>query len=166
MKSIFFLFAFSVVCQLKVYGQNMITGIYRTYFGNSLNIKADSTFEYRWSFDMQSSWTHGKWFVKEDTILFQMIPVYDTLKIEGENRKVTDSLILSLDPKPEQVTPDIFKVLYSYGQNTHSYPEKLVFKKGKLFRLAEDGSVIRKKQRGLWIRKKFIPWYFRYKQEE
>ena len=87
MRSTYLLFIFYFICQFKIQGQNTITGTYRTYFGNRLNIMADSTFEYRWNFDMQSNWTHGQWLINKDTILFHIISVYDTLKITDKKGK-------------------------------------------------------------------------------
>jgi hypothetical protein len=59
--------------------QSKYVGHYRDFGGHSIDINTDSTFEFTWRFDLQGSWTKGKWSVHKDTIYFTMIPVYDTL---------------------------------------------------------------------------------------
>ncbi|MCG9899329.1 MAG: hypothetical protein MH132_04960 [Hydrotalea sp.] len=83
--------------------QNKLTGRYRDYFGNRIQLNSDSTFKYTWHFDMQSSWTKGIWWLKGDTIYFQMIPVYDTISKTNSNKITTDSLVLSQDETPERL---------------------------------------------------------------
>jgi hypothetical protein len=60
--------------------QKNIEGEYYNHFGSNLKINSDKTFLYTWSFDLASSWSKGKWEIKNDTIYFQIIPVYDTLR--------------------------------------------------------------------------------------
>ncbi len=66
--------------------QKGLTGLYKDYFGNTIKINTDSTFEHKWNFDMQSSWVIGIWSRKDDTVFFSMVPVYDTVQVSKQER--------------------------------------------------------------------------------
>jgi hypothetical protein len=143
------------------FGQKKITGQYRDYFGSRIQLNADSSFKYSWNFDMSASWTKGQWTFRHDTIYFHMVPTYDTLrKITASG--VSDSLILSTDEFPERFTQTQFAgmPLSSGGQNRMTYPEKLFFRKGRLYNV-RDGKLVVKKQKGWWSNKKWDPWFFK-----
>ena len=163
--------------------QNKLTGRYRDYFGNRIQLNSDSTFKYTWHFDMQSSWTKGIWRLKGDTIYFQMIPIYDTISKINSNQITTDSLVLSQDETPERIflqtmtttsvninstektIPKIYHdnlgaLLSSGGQNKRYYLEKLIVKNGRLYQII-NGKPHRKKVKGFWTNKKWPTWYFK-----
>ena len=146
-----------------LYGQSKIVGFYADYFGHKLNIKPDSTFEYRYRFHLYSTWTKGAWSVTNDTIYFKWIPVYDTSRIAGKDGAYKDSLLLSLDTKPERLQYLETGVLHGFGQNYYPYPEKLFYRKNKLYQVKENGRLVKKKIRGFGIQKKYPPWYKREK---
>jgi hypothetical protein len=120
-----------------LFAQDNVTGRYRDYFGNRIVLNPDNTFKYTWHFDMQSSWTKGTWSLKDDTVYFQMTPIYDTVTFIYFSNKGVDSLILSTDETSERFTQQRFAVelLTSGGQNRMNYPERLVFKKGRLYKV-------------------------------
>jgi hypothetical protein len=111
---------------------------------------------------MSGSWTNGKWLAKHDTVYFQMIPRYDTISYKNNNGTATDKLILSADKKSERMTSEQFigLGLPSGGQNYYPYPEKLVYKKGRLYGV-KNGRLIKKKEKHLWTKKKWNPWFFK-----
>jgi hypothetical protein len=156
---------FLLFLSLTLNAQKNIVGKYRDHFGNSLQLNADNTFEYTWSFDMSGSWTKGTWTLTDDTVYFQMVPIYDTLSQTNVNDIISDTLILSTDRIPERFTQKEFAamLLSSGGQNRMAYPDKLLFRKGRLYKM-QDGKLVLKKRRGFWSGKKgkkWVPWYFK-----
>jgi len=164
----------SLAFSQTIFAQGKLEGRYRDYFGSRIELNSNNTFRYRHNFDMMSSWTKGIWTLKGDTVYFRMIPTYDTLGILNETGILFDSLIFSIDETPERVmqtppppgSPQLsggqitFAPLYTGGQNRLSYPDKLLFRKGRLYKI-EDGKLITRKQRGFWTDKKWDPWYFK-----
>lgn len=172
-----FLFLF-----VNALAQKKITGNYRDYFGSRIFLYSDSTFKYTWHFDMQSSWTKGIWGIKEDTVYFKMLPVYDTILIKDSHGISKDSLILSQDENPERIfaesahstsvnlqstelIPKIYVdnpslLLSSGGQNKNLYIDKLIFKRGKLYCIV-NGKPYKKKEKGVWSKKKWPTWYIK-----
>jgi len=145
--------------------QENVVGKYRDHFGNRIQLNIDSTFEYTWSFDMSASWTKGTWTLRGDTVYFHMVPTYDTLTQTNVNGIISDTLILSTDKIPERFTQKEFAamLLSSGGQNRMDYPDKLLFRKGRLYKI-QNGKIVLKKRRGFWSgkkQKKWVPWYFK-----
>ena len=142
--------------------QDKIVGSYRDYFGNRIQFNADNTFKYTWNFDMSASWTKGTWALKNDTVFFRMVPTYDTLSHVNADGVTVDTLILSDDEISEKITPiqSASIALSSGGQNRMTHPDKLLFKKGRLYKIQNESLVV-KKQKGFWTSKKWDPWYFR-----
>jgi hypothetical protein len=69
-----FLFICFLFRSLISYGQtniNRLIGKYADYSGDKIELKGDSTFYYSWRFDLMSSWSKGKWSIKNDTIYFR-----------------------------------------------------------------------------------------------
>lgn len=148
---------------LGLFAQKNIVGRYRDYFGSRIELNVDSTFKYSWHFDLSGSWTKGTWTFKNDTTYFHMIPTYDTISYKNNDGTSTDKLILSVDETAERMTPEQYAGmgLSSGGQNWHSYPDKLFFKNGRLYKVY-NGRLITKKQKGFWgTKKKWNPWYFK-----
>lgn len=142
--------------------QDKIAGRYRDYFGSCIQLNPDNTFKYTWHFDLASSWTKGTWSQIGDTVYFQMIPTYDTLKQANSNGISSDTLILSDDEISERISPTQSAVVFlsSGGQNRSDYPDKLIFRKGKLYKF-QDERLVTKKQKGFWGGKMWYPWYFK-----
>ena len=63
--------------------------------------------------------------MEKDTIFFSMIPVYDTVRQDLRNREIIDSLVLSVDEKPERIILEL-SVLYSGGAKYISLPRTAV----------------------------------------
>ncbi|HVU57551.1 MAG TPA: hypothetical protein VHD83_20955 [Puia sp.] len=153
-----------IIAYAHLNAQSEVAGHYRNYFGESMNIRTDSTFKYSWHFDLQGSWTNGEWRKTKDTIYFTMIPVYDTVRQTLKNGEIRDSLILSIDEKPERITVDL-NVLYSGGQNIQPYPTKLLYRKNRLYEIDKNGKPYTKWRRGFWNKKKWPPWFIRVPAE-
>ena len=155
-----------LLLSLNLFAQKNIVGRYRDYFGSRIELNADSTFKYTWHFDLSSSWTKGTWSSKNDTIYFHMIPTYDTVSYKSNNGTSADKLILSVDETAERMTPEQYAGmgLSSGGQNIHPCPDKLFFKKQKLFAI-KDGKLVKKKVKGFWTKKKWRPWFFKVTTE-
>ena len=158
---------------LDLFAQDKILGRYRDYFGSRILLNADNTFKYTWNFDMSSSWTNGTWTVMNDTVFFHMVPIYDTVRQTNKYGIVIDTLLLSFDELSERLTQTqvpgdvsvsngqiIYAPLSAGGQNKIDYPDKLVSKKGRLYRI-KNGKLIIKKQTGFWTSKKQDPWFFK-----
>jgi len=139
--------------------QSRIVGMYENYFGSNLELNSDSTFKYARHSDMYGSWTNGVWELRNDTVHFKWIPVYDTISVTNPFGEYKDSLILSLNKTSERVQPPDPHVLYGGGQNYYSYPRKLFYHRNKLYMLSKEGKLAKKKIRGIWRKKKFPPWY-------
>src|SRR5882757_692708 len=142
-----------------VSAQHKVTGHYYDLFGSSIDINADNTFRYSYHFDMLGSWTKGTWSINNDTIYLHMGTVYDTIRYKGRDNRMADSLILSVDEKSEQIALRDAGILYSGGQNIMPGPMMLFYRRNRLYNIDEDGKLIRKRRRGLWGRKKYVPWY-------
>ena len=151
--------AFDLSAQDKVVGQ------YRDYFGSQIDLKGDKSFKYTFSFDMSGSWTKGIWTMSGDTVELQMIPTYDTLSQPNLTGIASDSLVLSGDEKAERITQAEFiaTILSSGGQNRMKYPDKLLFRKGRLYTI-RNGKLVTGKQIGIWTNKKYNPWFFKEDQ--
>lgn len=158
------LFTF-LFCRLTLIAQNhslKLVGKYQDYFGNNIEIRSDSTFSYSWHFDLEASWSKGTWSIKNDTVYFKTIPINDTLRYKNNDGKFVDSLVLSDEEKPKLITtPNTIGMLSSGGQNRQPCPDKLFYRKDKLFDINKDGKLITKKIRGFWSKKKWDPWYFK-----
>jgi hypothetical protein len=143
-----------------------IAGDYYDFFGSTLQLKPDSTFKYTWRFDLASSWTKGKWRIENDTIYLKNIPVYDTLKYHSiEKGYKTDSLVLSMDESSGVVTPEEFVIssISGGGQARKEIPDKLYYRRGRLYLVDQNGDLVRKKQRGIMDNNKKYPPYYRKK---
>jgi hypothetical protein len=154
---IFYLSAFT----FKIRAQSKFAGRYYTHFGEMMDINSDSTFKYLWRFDLSASWSNGSWRVEKDTIYFKMIPVYDTLEYKDKRTNtIHDSLVLSDGRAPKRITVNeiFFNDLFSGGQNFRPCPEKLFYRNGKLLAIY-NGRLFKRRVRGIWIRKKFRPWF-------
>lgn len=156
----FITITFLLLCTFSLFAQDKRVGRYRDYFGNRIELNADSTFRYTWNFDLQSSWTKGSWTTLNDTVFFHKLPVYDTLRYTNQNNFSVDSLMLSTNEKSEIIRAVDTNVLLSYGQNYRVYPDKLFSRKGRLYKI-RDGFLFKKKQKGSWTNKKWNPWYFK-----
>ena len=154
--------ALLLVLPLALFSQEGVSGRYRDYFGSRFYLNVDGTFKYTWNFDLASSWTKGTWVLRRDTVYLKMVPTYDTVSISKPNDSTVDSLILSEDEVSERLTQLQFAgmLLSGGGQNRQGYPEKLVVKKGRLYKI-QNGKIVTRKQKGFWSSKKWDPWYFK-----
>jgi len=149
------------------FGQDKYVGIYNDRFSESLELKSDSTFVHNYRFDLSSSWTTGKWKVSNDTIYFKSELVSDSLQIRDSNgNKIKDSLVLSADHKINRIELNefIMSSLSSGGQNRVKPPNKLYWKRKKLYRINENETLVLRKLKAFWTDKKYKT-YFRKETE-
>ena len=142
--------------------QNKIVGKYRDHYSSLIYLNADSTFNFTWHFDLSASWTKGTWTINNDTAYFHVITTFDTISYKNKNGLLTDTLIISTDEIPERLTQQQYagQGLSSGGQNRTPSPDKLFFKRQKLFGI-KDGKLTTKKIKGFWTKKKWSPWFFK-----
>ena len=153
---------FLILISTLTFSQEKISGLYLSKFGEKIELKTDSTFIYNWKFYLASSWSKGKWRLKNDTIYLNLTPIMDTLKIV-KNNKYSDSLILSSDQKASLIEIDelITNTLSSGGQNRQKPPQKLFIENGKLFRLTERNKIDNKKYKQLSSNKKYRTFFYK-----
>ena len=97
-----------------------------------------------------------------DTIYFHVNPIYDTLSRKNINSIASDTLILSTNEVSERVTQMQLAAmaLTSGGQSRRTAPDKLLFRKDRLYKI-QNGKLIVKKQKVFWTGKELNPWFFR-----
>ena len=89
--------------------QDEIVGKYRDNFGSEFKFNSDLTYDYKSFSQGLGFWSKGKWEVKNDTIYFKAIPVYDTLRRpNGKDTLIlsqteTPKLIIDIDPIKEEI---------------------------------------------------------------
>jgi hypothetical protein len=159
MKAIIYVILF--FSSIVLNAQNKVIGFYADYFGRKIELKEDSTFEFTQHFDLYGSWTHGSWSIMKDTIHFKMISIYDTAQNIDANGIYKDTLILSLDRKPERIRLPDPSVLNAGGQNYYSSPTKLYYRKNKLYNVTENGKLAKKKIKGFWTKNMYPPWFIK-----
>lgn len=161
MKATFTIFIFLIFCNTVV-AQNKIPGKYRDNFGCSIILNSDSTFNFKWRFDLAVSWSKGTWTVINDTVFFTITPVFDTLRYL-KNKSTIDSLVFSLDTIPEIITMEDYAMtkITSGGQNDFIMPDKLYFKNDRLYSINKKGKLITKRVEAFMIHKKVVPWYIK-----
>jgi hypothetical protein len=134
-------FILSIVLLILINGQHgNVEGEYYDNLGTTLRINANSTFSYKWNGHNISSWSNGKWKINNDTVYFKVIPIFDTVRKSG----VKDTLILSLDEKPELITErngSISHFLSSRAQNNIPINDKLYFDGKKLIEIKRNGKL-------------------------
>jgi hypothetical protein len=141
--------------------QSFSYGLYQDNFGSSIKINEDGTFQYIWRFDLSMSWTKGTWLMSNDTFYFSMTPIFDTLAIQNHDGFLVDTLFLSEDEVSNRIPAEYHLPIRQYpSQNSHGYPDKLFYKKYRLYEI-QDNKLIKKKRKGFWTKKKHDPWYFK-----
>ena len=144
MKIILLLFIVTILTSIS---KDKVEGEYSDKFGNKLTLNADSTFIHKWHIDLSGGWSKGKWRLKNDTLYFTVIPIFDTLRISGKK----DSLVLSQTQNPRVITFDTYfiSLLASGGQNKMKIDEKLYYKNDRLYRIDSKGKLELKKISGI-----------------
>lgn len=145
----------------SVSGQRL-TGKYNTYYGCSLELRADSTFKHDWHFDLASSWAVGQWTVSNGIVYLNFKSVYDTLVRENK----PDSLVLSADEKSNKIDQTEFlSYLLSSGRqlprNDNGLTNRLAIKRNRLYLVDKDWQLMKKKESNIGTKKKRPTYYFR-----
>ena len=165
MKYILFISYLLVFNSAVIYSQNNQSGTYHNYFGSTLTINPNGSYEYSYKFDLATSWSSGKWFNIKDTIYLINVPIYDTVYYEQESPlgiiKCEKKILLSADNKPEIITAEeaVFIGISSLGQNRFPHPQKFYLKVGKLYEVNDKGHLKRKRLRGFYTKKKYPAYY-------
>jgi hypothetical protein len=144
------------------FGQDRYLGIYKDRFSESIELNSDSTFVHNYTFDLSSSWTTGKWKVSNDTIYLKSELVFDSLQIRDSNgNKIKDSLVLSADHKINRIEVNefIMSSLSSGGQNRVKPPNKIYWKRKKLYRFNNDDTLDFRKVKAFWTDKKYGTYF-------
>lgn len=141
-----------------------VVGEYQTH-GSTIKLKADYTYEYKWSAHMIGGWSKGNWTMKNDTIYFEPILVYDTLRRVGQQ----DSLLLSGSNGATLIVADAENEWYypkRVGEQTTNIPKKYFYKNDKLYVVQKNGKLdLKKQQDSFWINSPFYdPWYEKVKK--
>lgn len=151
----------------SLYGQNKISGIYNNYFFCSIQLNTNNTFRYSWHFDLSGGWAIGTWRTFEDTIFFNVEPVYDTIIYNYKNGNSMIKLDLSADTVSERLKYKqlMLRGLSSVVQDTRSIPKKLFYKNEKLYQI-KDGKLMRERRKSTLLpkRRKYPTWYFKSKE--
>lgn len=148
----------SILFSTVISGQSKIVGKYHNHFGESLELKSDSTFHFTSRFDLSSSWTIGKWKFSNDTLYLKTELVMDTLsEIKVDNKTIRDSLVLSSDQKSNQIEIEEYAINSTSGggQNRIKVPERLFLKKDKFYLINENGELDKRKIEQFGTRKKY-----------
>lgn len=172
-----------LVSSIRTSAQDRISGSYYDYFDNKLHLNRDSTFLHEFHFDLVYSWASGKYGVRNDTLYLTVIPVFDTIRYKNTTTDlITDSLILSTDQNSnigfdsaDTYDNGIRKRIYiaeEKWQNTFPIPDRLLYKKRKLFFIKHDGKLSRGRVSPIWpVRrklggnKKIHTWYIKRQEE-
>jgi len=163
----FIAFIFTLTLVGSSSGQDIKIGKYHNFFSSNLTLNSDSTYFYSYRFDLTSSWSIGKWTISNDTIYLKNIPIFDTVNysdtIGNFKPSFGDSLILSMDEKPERISSGgaIGSLISSGGQNRTLNPVKLFYKNDKLYEVKQNGKLIKKKIYCPFRQKKFKPFYIK-----
>ena len=147
---------------IMCFGQDKIIGIYSDRFSESIELKADSTFIHNYRFDLSSSWTVGKWKFSNDTLYLKTELVLDTLyTITVENKITKDSLVLSSDLKPNRIDIQEYALnsISGGGQNRVKPPNKLYYKRKRLYRINENRTLDLRKLKAFWSDKKYKTYF-------
>ena len=148
-----------LIC-LSVRGQNVVAR-YEDHFGYTLILKPDSSFEYTWRFDLESSWNKGRWTLNEDTLIISTVLLYDTLRTSLLSGQTHDSLVISKDEKSELIMTLYPGYITSGCQNRMPPPLKLYYSRNRLYRFSNTGSLDKRKLKAFWNQMKYNTWFTR-----
>ncbi|MGQ0828110.1 MAG: hypothetical protein ACT4ON_06935 [Bacteroidota bacterium] len=156
---------FLVLMSIATFGQQPVAGFYRDNFGSSIKVNKDGTFKYMWRFDMSMSWTKGTWSQSNDTLYFNMFPVFDTVLLLTTQGTAFDTLILSEDEVSSRIpgpgTHEFYSPIRRHpSQNSQPFPDKLFYRHDRLYNI-KNGRLLTKKLKGFWSNEKYDPWYFK-----
>lgn len=135
MKNILF-FAFAMISSF-VFSQHKLEGIYQNDFGETLKLNPDHTFEYKWNFDLASSWNIGTWKSTDNQNIYLTInEIMDTVKEDGKS-------VLSEDKISNTITQMdyVLQSITSGGQSRNPPPKKLLIKGKILYPYFNDGKL-------------------------
>lgn len=137
-----------IVSFAKAQSSKVYNGIYNDGHGSKIELRSDSTFLYTYRFDMISTWSSGKWSVKNDTMFLTMIPVYDTVKVYNKNGAFMHYDKAKADepiPKMQVRYDGTVTANTDKWQNYLPNPQKLYISQGRLYTIDLKGSPVKRK---------------------
>jgi hypothetical protein len=146
-------------------------GTYSDWFGQEITLSGDSSFQYRYHFDLIADWSQGTWTTKGDTLVLRYVDVSDVYVMvdsmpilrEGVLHRVAYpkyTTAPSLDNKVDTIQGSYEKVCCP---GSGMRPTRLYHSKDRLYLIAESGAVLRGKGRN--INGKRVPSYFQKRTE-
>lgn len=159
----------SIILTLNIWSNILaqrISGNYHNYFGSEIRFNSDSSFLYSWKFDISSSWTKGTWTFCKDTIYLTATSIYDTLYYKDAWGKYQTKQILSENEFSEKIidtTNLLTNYSDSYVQNLQPIPNKLLWKRHKLYEIL-NGKVKKVIRLSIWSKKKWPRYFVKTKQ--
>lgn len=138
---------------------------YQNYFGKKIILHEDSTFEFSFGFSIYHYCSKGKWSIINDTIFFTPIVLYDTLMYIRKGGMYDFELAKSKFCYSRTMDrADYYNGTKPVGgQSDYFLPQKLLFKKDKLYDLNHKNKPIKTKRKNLalGITKKMPMYYFK-----
>lgn len=152
MKQFFLVITFFISFYLQA---QSLVGRYGDHFGQTLILKQDSSFEFIWHLDLEASWSKGTWKLHNDTVLLTTVLLYDTLRTVALTGEKYDSLVVSKDQNAEVLTTLNPGYITTGWQNRVPAPNKLYFKRDRLYHVNESGILDKKKRQEFWTKKMY-----------
>ncbi|WP_157716160.1 hypothetical protein [Roseivirga echinicomitans] len=149
------------VAEKALDAQSSISGTYRSYFGEKLELRSDSTFSYSRSHDLASQWATGIWHEENGFIELKVVPIFDTIRISGsQTNSIKDSLVMSDNQQSSLISLEdhTASLLTSRHQTLEINFSNLFTKGDRLFHVKKNGHLSRKRVRRFLSRKR--PSYF------
>ncbi len=151
MKLLFILlFCFNVSIGQVVTGKYSCLGS-----GKILILRNDSVFFEEWQGHIGRYWNKGRWTIKNNIIILNQTPVFDTI-----NFKNSDTLVISKDTISQMLTFEQYLEMENHSVfQAHylNYDYQLIYKNEKLYPINSKGIIIKKypgKRKSISIRNK------------
>lgn len=156
-KSYLFIFFFPFYI-LFVFGQKNIISTYQNEFGSEITFKDDNTFEYKWKFDLASSWNVGTWRIEKQKFIILIVhEIMDTLKVNDSYK-----LVLSDDKISNEINNEshVIHLISGGGQSRKFPPKKLLIKNDKLYTYSKNNRIQRRKLKSIMNGNRYMkPWF-------
>jgi hypothetical protein len=149
----------------------LLVGTYSDWFGQQLTLRADSSFEYDYHFDLIADRSQGTWSTAGDTLVLRYLDVLDVhvmidsipILRQGELHRVAYprfTMVPSLDNKIDTIQGN-YEAICCPGSGMR--PTRLLQTKDKLYLVTETGTVVRGKGRNIYGKR--VPSYFQRRSD-
>ena len=171
MKSIL-LYILLITSCANIYGQGFTIGFYNDNHNSSIKFEEDSTFFYQYRFHHGSAEAYGKWTMHLDTIILNQVIVYDILIYDDTVGYLFDEPIVEYNKISRFQSKDfkidtIYNIFSVLPFLAAIYPladfktKKYLYKKDRLYKLDDNGKVVRKKYKNYDGGKKYHDYYIK-----